>query len=269
MVTASIHIVFGEAGAIGLSDALAKLGRTDRVLEYPDDLSFGPIATTDPVLRGRWVADKLGDANWQEIAPLVAAFWNDAQSASERHVVWFSRRVTRNYVGFLEYLHRIGDRPCDVVELTETVVPLRGRDGSVRGSRRAICTGLLEAYQFFEGDLFASAVPLSDEARGAYRLDWDRPRAENAALRIVGPDLRLASVPLTHFDEALLQHVRPDFQKAARIIGKVFAEKWDADIYEVDEFFLSRRLAMLARTGAIESKGDLTQIGFSEVRFRT
>ena len=268
-MTASTHIVFGEVGAIGLGDALAQMGRTDRVLEYPDDLSFGPIATTDPVQRARWVADELGDADWQEIAPLVAAFWNDALAGSERHVVWFSRRVTRDYVGFLEYLYRTGERPCDVVDLTEKVVAVRGPDGSIRGSRRAICTDLLEAYQFLEADLFASAVPLSDEARRAYLLEWDRLCSENAALRIVMPDLRLASVPLTHFDDALMRQVRPDFQKTARIIGKVLADKWDADIYEVDEFFLSRRLLALVREGLIEGKGDLTQIRFSEVRSRS
>jgi hypothetical protein len=176
--------------------------------------------------------------------------------------------VTRDYAGFLAYLHRIGDRPCDVVDLTATVVPVRGCHGSIRGSRRAVCAGLLDAYQFLEGNLFTSAVPLAEETRGAYRLEWDRLRAENAALRIVTPELRLASVPLNHFDEMLLKQVRPDFLKAARIIGTVLADRWDADIHEVSDFFLARRLLALVRANMIEGKGDLTQIGFSEVRLR-
>lgn len=265
-MASSTHIVFAEAGAVGLRDVLRQMGRGDRVLEYPDDLSFGPIAGADPVVRARWVADELGETGWREIAAHVAAFWNDALSARERHVVWFSRRVTRDYVGFLEYLYRIGDRPCDVVDLTETVVPVRGYGGSIQGSRRAICTGLLDAYQFVEVDLLARASPLGDEARAAYRVDWERLRSDDAALRIVTRNLCLASVPLTYFDAALLEQVRPDFQKVARIIGKVLADKWDADIYDVGDFFLSRRLLILVRAGRIEGKGDLTRIGFSEVR---
>jgi hypothetical protein len=208
----------------------------------------------------------LADVGWQAMPKHVARFWADALAARERHVVWFSRRVTRDYVGFLDYLCRIGDRPCDVVDLTETIVPVRGDDGAIGGSRRAICTGLLDGYQFLEGDLFGCAAPLADDVRAAYRAEWDRLRAENAPLRIVTPELHLVSVPLTHFDEELLKRIQPHLLKAARIIGQVLTEKWDMDILEVDDFFLSRRLMALVRAGKIEGRGDLTQIRFSEVR---
>lgn len=70
---------------------------------------------------------------------------------------------------------------------------------------------------------------------------------------------------LTHFDASLLKHMESRFLKAARIIGNVMMEQWD-DIIDVGDFFLSRRLLMLARAGIIESQGDLKHIRFSEVR---
>ena len=188
---------------------------------------------------------------------------------SERHVVWFSRRVTRDYLGFLHYLDVVGDRPCNVVDLTETVVPVRDDDNTMRGSRRAICPGLLDVYQFLEANLFDDAAPLAEETRTVCRFEWERLRSEDAALRILTPDLQLSSVPLTHFGEALLTQMRPDFLKAARIIGRVLVDQWDADIHQVSDFFLSRRLMARVRAGKIEGKGDLTRIEFSEVRLRS
>ena len=261
-----VHIVFGEAGGIELRDALRQSGHDDRVLEFPDDFSFGPIAPSDPARRARWVADQLGASEWHEIVPHVDAFWAEALSGNARHVVWFSRRTTQDYCGFLNYLGRVGHRPCDVVDLTEAMVPVRRGDGTLTGARRAICAGLTESYQFLDGNLFSRAVPLTDEARAAYRAQWERLRGENAPLRIVTEDLRLVSVPLTHFDDALLNQMQHRFLKAARIVGYVLVEKWDSDIREVGEFFLSRRLLALARAGVVESKGDLRQIAFSEVR---
>jgi Domain of unknown function (DUF1835) len=98
------HIVFGEAGALALREALCRLKRGDRVLEFPDDLGFGPIAPSDPAIRAQWVADEFGAADWHAIVPHVEAFWTAALTGDERHIVWFSRRVTRDYAGFLEYL---------------------------------------------------------------------------------------------------------------------------------------------------------------------
>src|ERR1700722_7004884 len=129
MMAGTVHIVFGEAGEIELRDALRQLGRDDRVLEFPDDLSFGPITPPDPTVRATWVAETLFEDGWHAIVPDVEKFWSDVLPADERHVVWFSRRVTLDYAGFLEYLWRIGDRPCDIVDLTEVIGAVRDATG--------------------------------------------------------------------------------------------------------------------------------------------
>jgi len=262
----TIHIVFGEAGGNALRHALRLLDSADHLLEFPDELSFGPIAPSDPALRAKWVAEQLGEPEWREIVPHVEAFWAAALSGAARHVVWFSRRVTREYTGFLDYLWHVGDRPSDVVDLTETLVPAHGPDGAIKGMRRVLATGLIDAYQILDGNLFAQAIPLSDEARRRDRAQWQALRSENAPLRVVTPDLRLVSAPLTHFDAALFKQMEHRFRKSARIIGHVMMEQSDKDIIDVEDFFLSRRLLMLARAGVIESRGDLKHIRFSEVR---
>jgi hypothetical protein len=139
-VANTIHIIFGEAGATELRDALRQLGHDDVVLDYPDDLGFGPIAPADPMTRAKWVADTLDEPEWRNIIPHVESFWA-ALRGDERHVVWFSRRVTRDYTGFLEYLSRIGNRSCDVVDLTEIILPVHGVDSAIAGSRRALTVG--------------------------------------------------------------------------------------------------------------------------------
>lgn len=261
-----VHIVIGEAGAAELRHALRELGRDDRVLGFPDDLSFGPIAPPDPAIRAAWIADTLHEDGWHEIVPHVEKFWADVLPAAEHHVVWFSRRVTRDYAGFLEYLWRIGDRPCDVVDITEASVPVRGVDSSIARGRRALALGLLEAHQFIDGDLFSLATTLGNEARAAYRAEWTKLRDENAPLRVVTPELRLVSAPLTYFDDALLQRMRTDYRKSALVVGQVMSRAWETAVYDVDDFFLSGRLIALAKAGVIESKGNLRRIEYKEVR---
>jgi hypothetical protein len=262
----TLHIVFIDVGAPDLREALTRLGRDDRVVAFSDNLSFGPIAPSDPALRAQWIAQELDEPGWKEIVPQVEQFWADVLAPEQKHVVWFSRRETRDYAGFLEYLRRIGDRPCEMVDLTETLIVPRTEDGRVYPQRRAICVGIMNADAFIDHDLLSRAVPLDDDSRARYLAEWENLRRENASLRIVTPELKLTSVPLTYFDAELLQGIRPTFLKSARIIGEVMSRSWDADIYDVGDFFLSRRLMALAKAGLIESQGNLKRIAFSEVR---
>lgn len=259
-----LHIVFGEAGATRLREALGALGREDSVAEFADDLSFGPIASADPAIRAAWVADNLAEDDWRELVPFVEQFWTDALSSDACHVVWFSRRVTRDYTGFLDYVTRIGDRPCYVVDLTEVNISYRDRRAGVSRVRRAMTPGFLDAQEIIENDLISRAVPLTLEERRVFQDDWRRLQGENAPLRIIDPDLKLTSVPITHFDNDLLKYVQPHFLKAARIVGDVMGRQ--EDIYHVGDFFLSCRLLALAEAGMIEAVGNLKHIRFSEVR---
>jgi hypothetical protein len=266
MSSSALHVVFSDAGAVDLRQALVSLGRDDRVAIYPDDLSFGPIAPPDSNGRAQWAMREFGGDDWNELVPMIERFWAEVLSCEGRQIVWWSRREVRGYLGFLDYLRRVGDRACDVIDLTDVMITRRDEHGTVGPKHRAICLGLLRTRDIIDNDLLALATPLTDDARSAYRAEWQRLQQENAPLRIVSPDLTLASVPITYFDAVLLKHVQPRFLKSARIIGEVLGEYWDVDIFNLGDYFLASRLRALDRAGKIESQGNLHRIRYSEVR---
>jgi hypothetical protein len=178
-----------------------------------------------------------------------------------------SRRSVRDYAGFLEFLWRLGDRTCDVVDLTETVICGHADDGRALMPKLAVSLGAFDTKEIMSHRLFDLARPLTTDERARHRNDWARLRSENAPLRIVTPDLTLASAPLDYFDAALLSHMREGhWLKAARIIGEVMMQSWHTDIFQADDWFLASRLVALAAARRIESQGNLWSIGHSEVR---
>ena len=66
------------------------------------------------------------------------------------------------------------------------------------------------------------------------------------------------------FDKMLLAQATERWKKVAMVISQVMMsvreEDWPGDIY------LSKRLQALVASGQLESQGDLSRIGYSEVR---
>ena len=66
------------------------------------------------------------------------------------------------------------------------------------------------------------------------------------------------------FDRMLLERATERWQKAAMIIGRVMTsvgeDEWPGDTH------LAKRLQALVAAGKLESQGNLSRIGFSEVR---
>ncbi len=273
-----MHLVFGNSAAAVLRDALAVLGRTDSVAASLDDLSFGPIDPPDLGRRARWVETELRvpalpaeipewRAEMARIAAASEAFWQTALDADCRRILWLSRRVAREYCGFLECVWRLGDLPCDVVDLSEVMVASRNEAGEDLPLRLAMSLSPLVVPQIVEHDLLAKAVPLSAEARTSYLAQWQGLRQENAPLRIIDAGLALVSAPLAHFDADLLSFVEPRFRKAAYVIGSAMMKSEHTyGVLNAGDFLLAARLRALAAAGLVESKGDLTKIRYSEVR---
>ena len=66
-------------------------------------------------------------------------------------------------------------------------------------------------------------------------------------------------------DQILLAHVSTDWRKAARVIGRAMSDiKSSGDGFDDD--YLTAKLKSLKERGLIESIGDLSHIGYSEVR---
>lgn len=107
--------------AENLKTALRQGGREDRVVCHLDNLALGPIEPPDPQTRQAWIGE-LDWANLEDVEqklPDPVAFWNEALREDVRKVAWLSRRSAPEYCAFLEWLWRLGELPCEAVDLTD------------------------------------------------------------------------------------------------------------------------------------------------------
>lgn len=260
------HIVFSDTAAASLISALGDLGRDDRVIHLSDDLSFGPINPPDLGARRDWIRDKLRiklhKSEWP--ASKIREFWDAPLSTSERRIVWVSKRAAHEYAGLLEFVWRIGDAPCDIVELDQDELTYCRPDGRIKRNL-AICLGELAPQPFKDNGHWDRAVPLDAARRESYRANWLRLRDENAPLRILDEG-GLVSVPITYFDDLPMSHTIDRWRKVARIVGEALMSVCDGPFRQVGELILAARVRALAEAGRLDSQGDLSQPLFSEVR---
>ena len=261
-----LHVVFSMSAAVDLRSGLVLAGRDDRVVALADNLSFGPIDPPDPALRAAWIEAELGYEGWDEVGSESEKFWALALAADSLPTAWISRRSVQDYTGFLEFLWRLGDRPCNVVDLTDQMVTHHDDEGRVSKPHLVLSPALLNPYQFVENKLFDLAQPLTTQARSAYRATWQKLRAENAPLRILASNLALISAPISYFDAALQSYITERWQKVARVVADVMVKYSDLDVLHIDDLVLAARVRALAGAGLVEAKGDLMQIRFSEIR---
>lgn len=253
-----LHIVFNPSAAVSLRDALREEGQDDRVIAFFDCLSFGPIDSSDPATRAKWVEDELGYDNWDEIAGQSESFWQEAVSSSDRKIAWTSRRSTQEYTGFLEWVWRLGDAPAEFIDLTDVIVT------GPMGSGPAHLPLLLPC-QIRESGLLDRAEELTPTLRKKYRELWGRLRAENAPFRILD-EQGLSSAPLSHFDAQLMSLITAEWQKAALVVGYALGDFWDTSLMQTGDLVYAARLCALAEAGLIEARGDLPHLQRYEVR---
>jgi Protein of unknown function/Domain of unknown function (DUF1835) len=259
------HFVFTPSGAGCLVQALRKAGRKDFVVASFDNLSFGPIDPPDSSLRAKWVENELGNTEWHEHATDSERDWNEARFPGHRKVAWLTRRSAMEYAGFLEWLWRLGDAPCEVFDLTELKVS-HPEHGPPRPPRLAISLGMLHHDKICSDKLWDLAEPLQMTARARYRELWRQLRAENAPLRVIDGD-RLVSAPISFFDSLLMSHVTDAWQKVAWIVAPAMESTVDDDIIQTGDMFLAARIASLAKSGRLEIRGkSALEIFHSEVR---
>jgi hypothetical protein len=259
-----LHVLFNPSAAGLLRRALSESGRTDRVVSSFDNFSFGPIHRPDGDLRTKWVEEKLGYTEWEDIIAGTADFWKEALTPG-RKIAWMSRRTALEYAGFLEWLWRLGDQPCDVIDLTDVTVVGRGQDGRPTPPRLALSLALLPVDQILDNRLIDRAQALAPEARQQYRETWSRLRAENAALRVLNAD-GLVSAPISYFDPLLLSCATGRWQKAARVVGEALVKELADALLQSGDLLLFARVRALVETGFLETRGDLFEIRRFEVR---
>jgi Protein of unknown function/Domain of unknown function (DUF1835) len=258
------HFVFTPSGAFCLANALEAAGRDDQVVTFFDDLSFGPINPPASVLREKWVENELGRDGWDEMTAESERGWDKALSSDHRRVAWLTRRSAKEYAGFLEWLWRLGDAPCEIVDLTE--VKMSYPEHGSRSPRLAISLGMLHHDKICSDKLWDLAEPLQMTKRRLYRDLWQQLRSENAPLRVIKGD-RLVSAPISFFDSVLMSYATVDWQKVAKIVGSAMVRQMDDWFVQTGDMFLAARINALAESGCLEIRGQSAlKIHHSEVR---
>jgi hypothetical protein len=265
MIEQRMHVLFGDSAAGCLRAALAKVGRQDRVTCLSDSFEFGPINPPDPTARAQWADEELGVANWHEVAMQTETAISASLAGGIRPIAWLSRRDAHWYAGFLEWLSRLNDAPCDVIDVTDLMV--RGRTDGKRAASPslAISPSTLDPDQIVEAGLFDMTMSLASSVRDQYLALWCELRAENAPLRSVSSD-GLVSVPITFFDPIVMSSATADWRKMARVLGEALVQAWEGDLHPVGDLVLAARIRALAECGHLEWRGDLFEMRHCEIR---
>lgn len=253
------HVTFSISGAAELRKALRGLGLSDEVVAGCDDFSFGPINPGNSAERSAWICRHFGP-EWAELPADNEAFLSSSTRPDVHLVAWFSRHSSAEFAGFLEWVWRLGNQSCDVVDLSR--VSLRSGDGADPWLVPSL--GFLSASQIVEKQLLQSAKPISCEARQSYLQLWRKLRDENADFRLVSA-AGMDSAPINAFDERLLLQIGREWKKAARVVGEVLAADVDGPI-QVGDIPLFGRLRALVAMKRIEAQGNLSEMWRVEVR---
>lgn len=261
----TLHYVFTQSGAGCLVQALRKAGRSDPVIVMYDDLSFGPINSSDRDVRTKWVADELGEPRWINTCTGPERVSSDASAPDNRKVLWLTRRSAMEYAGFLDELSRLGDAACDVVDLSEVTVPTEPGQDISRPRRLLLSVGMLHHDVICREKLWELAEPLQDAVRKRYQSLWQQLVAENAPLRII-KDGVLVSAPISHFDSRLIAQVTSKWQNAWRVVGHTLVSGPD-DLIEYGHTFVMGRMRALVKSGQLEVRGELRdEVRDSQIR---
>ena len=261
----ALHVVFSTSAAVDLARALEIAGRTEEVVAFGDDLSFGPIDPPDLTVRGAWIERELGWTDWEDLAPDVDAFWAKAL-ANRRRIVWLSRRNTQEHCGFLEWLRRNDSRPFELVDLTDASLKKRADGGKIPSP----VTALIGAHEFVSSRPWDLAKPPPEATLAEWSKLWGLLRHENAAFRILSPE-GLHSAPIAAFDAAILAHVDDDWGKAALVVGRFLYdsayESFSAGgVHQTSDHTAIARLKALADAGQIEMRGSVFDLQSCTVR---
>ncbi|MCJ2135308.1 DUF1835 domain-containing protein [Methylobacterium sp. J-026] len=249
-----VHVVFGRSVAATLRDTLASLGIPEPVIGLPDSLSVGPIDPADADTRQAWDRSVLrsGSAlrDERDDDPIDAEqAWAAATAPGTAPVFWACLRAPAEHACFLAFAARMHGRPFDFVDATDLDIT------TADGIRSPWSLGMLRRQDIVASNLYARRRPLSPDARRAASDAWSRLQRENAPFRIVR-DGRLVSAPLTHYDALLVGQAGPDWEIAARLIGRAMATFWDAPSGDgTGDAVLFGRMLALGEAGALEIAG--------------
>ncbi len=256
---ALLHIAFGPAVAGTLKEALAELGRPERVIYEPDDLGYGPINPHSPALRAEF-GERLGCDNDASFVDQIDAFWTEATNTTATPVAWLSRRCVREYAGFLELVSRRDEPPLVVDVAKIDFIDSKGaRVPDISGSM-----GYVSPKMLIENTLLGRATRMSDVELQQERARWRKLKDENADLRVLDAT-GLVSAPITFFDELIMPVVTHKWRVCAEVVARALVRTGNA-FEQTSDRFLWSRLRTLVDEGVLEGRGDMLLMHESLVR---
>ena len=258
-----LHITFGMYCDTPLREALKLARRHDCVVRLWDDLSLGPIDPPEPAARSTWAREEFGlYAHHRHIFAAKNNAWNAALSIPGRRIAWVARRMAYEYCGFLEWLSRLGNAPCKIVDLHDVTLDWHMSDGTVeRGEVPSVSH--IHAEHIRDNAFWDLARPLSAQERQEYLALWHKLRAENAPLRVLNGGA-LVSAPISYYDDLVLADTVESFRKVARILGSALG--WGRGTPRANLYVFHARINKLVQAGVLEAKGNTAQMRYSEVR---
>jgi hypothetical protein len=233
-----LHVAPGDSAGGSLREALRLAGCQQEVLSFPDDLSCGPIAWGTSRERAAW----WWHLHESRLEDDFEAFWLQVETTSKRLVVWFGRHSASELAFFLALADRLGERPYDIVDVTNLQGTFTRPDGTSGVAQPIGAVGIVPTDQLVLQ--LKTARPISpQEASDAGRL-WQHLRTQNAPLRVVTPT-GLASAPIDHFDSSILEQAAQEWRSAAYVIGSTMAHNCEPYMQVGDVMLLARLVALI------------------------
>jgi hypothetical protein len=259
----SIHVMFNPSGAADLRQALAGAGRKDDVITCLDNLSFGPINPPSADLRARWVDTELGYDSWEDVSATIEPFMAKSLAPDVQPIVWYSKRDTQSFCGFLEWLSRRSDAPVEVVDVTDLSLP--GTDINGNTPHLAVSPSLISADNFTQLGLLEMNKALDNSERKRMLAFWQVLKRENSPLRVIEKG-GLKSAPIDFFDPLILSLATDVWWKMSLLIGHVLVAFKDNNIHQTGDLLIAARIRALAEAGKMDWRGDLYDMRKCEVR---
>jgi hypothetical protein len=255
--TKLLHVVFHNSASRDLKHAITQCERQDTVVCLPDDLSFGPIGSKHAISRTNWIAENLCWTGWDEIILESERAFSTIERYDGPIVAWTSRRSARDLAGFHDLVWRIGQRPVEVVDLSD-FPDISNPIGSV---------SLIPSHKISASALWETARSLPTEAREDLNANWSLLLSEDAPFRAITPDLRLHSVSMNFFDELLLSKTKPNWMLAAQVIESAMESFQQNPLrVQTSDIVLVPRLWSLVKETLLEA--DRTTLDISTTRVR-
>jgi hypothetical protein len=255
----TLHIAPGYSAGGSLIQALQNIHSQDEVLRWPDDLSCGPINTSQNAQRAAWWEY---DVDVWDLETLLDEFWARVFKSEDRLVVWFSRHSASEYTFFLNWAEHLGSLGYYIIDSTVKRIP------SFEDNGDAGMTELSKAISRLGPDalmsLLGSERKLTNLEEEQASKRWRQLKAENAPFRIVTVD-GLVSAPLEHFDPWLLGEASQDWRSMARLVGGAL-RRIEEPYRQTSDITLSNRVFDLVEAGQLVSEGNPSDMHDYRVR---